>query len=64
MIWSPFDDTPPRPRIPNHTLPDCYQVHNVRELSTKLDSFADETIFAMFYDNPRDIQQMEAAHEL
>ncbi|OBT54492.1 hypothetical protein VE04_04180, partial [Pseudogymnoascus sp. 24MN13] len=63
-IWSPWDDVPARPDIPQHTIPDCYQVHNVQPIENKLSNFSDETLMFMFYNNPQDIQQMIAAQEL
>lgn len=64
MIWSPFDDTPARPAILPHKIPDCYQVHNVAPVEQKLPNFSDETLMMMFYMNPGDVQQMIAAEEL
>jgi CCR4-NOT transcription complex subunit 2 len=64
MIWSPWDDNVARPDIPNYTLPECYQVHNVQPIENKLSNFSDETLMFMFYSNPQDIQQMIAAQEL
>ncbi|KFY36548.1 hypothetical protein V495_07812 [Pseudogymnoascus sp. VKM F-4514 (FW-929)] len=63
-IWSPWDDVAARPDIPQHTVPDCYQVHNVQAIENKLSNFSDETLMFMFYNNPQDIQQMIAAQEL
>jgi CCR4-NOT transcription complex subunit 2 len=55
---------PARPDIPQYTIPDCYQVHNVQPIENKLSNFSDETLMFMFYNNPQDIQQMIAAQEL
>lgn len=64
MLWDPFDDAPPRPTIPKYTLPECYQVHNTQALENKLSNFSDDTLMAMFYMNPGDLQQAMAAQEL
>lgn len=63
-IWSPWDDAPARPDIPQFGLPDCYQVLNVQPIEAKLSNFSDETLMFMFYNNPQDVQQMIAAQEL
>jgi CCR4-NOT transcription complex subunit 2 len=63
-IWSPWDDLPARPDVPQYTLPECYQVHNVQVIENKLSNFTDETLMFMFYNNPQDIQQIVAAQEL
>ncbi|KAF2455092.1 hypothetical protein BDY21DRAFT_351192 [Lineolata rhizophorae] len=53
-----------RPVIPEFTLPPAYTVNNVPPLHTKITSFADETLFAIFYQFPRDVIQEVAAQEL
>lgn len=49
---------------PEFALPQCYTVHNVHKLDTKVPSFSDETLFYMFYTMPRDVMQEVAAGEL
>jgi len=61
---SPFAETGSRPMQPDFTLPQCYTVHNVHKLETKVPSFSDETLFYMFYTMPRDVMQEVAAAEL
>lgn len=39
-------------------------MHNVPPLASKIGSFSDETLFAIFYQNPRDHAQELAAVEL
>ncbi|KAF3811655.1 General negative regulator of transcription subunit 2 [Colletotrichum gloeosporioides] len=64
QIYSLFDDTPPRPAIPNVRLPECYKVTNVQPIETKIPSFNEETLFWIFYSCPQDIKQHLAAQEL
>ncbi|KAL0944371.1 not2 family protein [Colletotrichum truncatum] len=64
QIYSLFDDTPPRPAIPNVRLPECYKVTNVQPIETKIPSFNEETLFWIFYSCPQDIKQHLAAVEL
>lgn len=64
---TPFDDpsgNPPRPVIPDFSLPPSYAVTNVPPLQSKLGSFTDETLFCIFYQYPRDLMQEHAAAEL
>ncbi|KAK7541991.1 uncharacterized protein J3D65DRAFT_612213 [Phyllosticta citribraziliensis] len=61
---SPFADAASRPVVPDFTLPTAYTVTNVPPLHTKIPSFTDETLFAIFYQNPRDVIQEVAAQEL
>lgn len=61
---SPFTEAGSRPVIPDFTLPAAYTVTNVPPLHTKMPSFSDETLFAIFYQYPRDILQEAAAQEL
>lgn len=61
---SPFAEAGSRPVIPDFTLPAAYTVTNVPPLHTKMPSFSDETLFAIFYQYPRDILQEAAAQEL
>ena len=53
-----------RPVIPDFSLPPSYSVTNVSPLHTKMQSFSDDTLFAIFYQYPRDIMQEHAAAEL
>ncbi|MCJ1299565.1 hypothetical protein MMC08_002357 [Hypocenomyce scalaris] len=61
---SPFAESGSRPMQPEFNLPQCYTVHNVHKLDTKVPSFSDETLFYMFYTMPRDVMQEVAAGEL
>ncbi|RDL33608.1 Uncharacterized protein BP5553_07976 [Venustampulla echinocandica] len=64
QIYSLWDNEPSRPAIPRFTLPECYRVHNVAPLESKIQNFNDEALIFMFYSNPGDIQQIMAAQEL
>lgn len=64
QIYSLWDNEPPRPAIPRYNLPECYRVHNVASLDSKMSNFNDEALIFMFYSNPGDIQQVMAAQEL
>ena len=64
QIYSLFDDTPPRPAVPQHQLPECYHVTNIQPLETKISSFNEETLFWIFYSCPQDVKQQLAAVEL
>ncbi|KAK9422718.1 putative CobW-domain-containing protein [Seiridium unicorne] len=64
QIYSLFNDTPPRPAIPNFKLPECYNVTNVQPLENKIQSFNEETLMWIFYSCPGDIKQHLAAAEL
>ncbi|GAW20172.1 hypothetical protein ANO14919_096690 [Xylariales sp. No.14919] len=64
QIWSPFNDTPPRPAIPDFRLPDCYKVNNVQPLRNKISNFNEETLMWIFYSCPGDYQQHLAAEQL
>ncbi|KAI0914911.1 CobW/HypB/UreG, nucleotide-binding domain-containing protein [Ustulina deusta] len=64
QIWSPFNDAPPRPAIPDFRLPDCYKVNNVQPLRNKISSFNEETLMWIFYSCPGDYQQQLAAEQL
>ncbi|KAF4627592.1 hypothetical protein G7Y89_g10559 [Cudoniella acicularis] len=64
QIYSLWDNEPSRPAIPNFNLPECYRVHNVAPLESKIQNFNDEALIFMFYSNPGDIQQVMAAQEL
>lgn len=61
---TPFAEANARPVIPEFTLPAAYTVTNVPPLAEKMPSFSDETLFAIFYQYPRDIHQEIAAGEL
>ncbi|KAL9128560.1 MAG: hypothetical protein Q9217_002793 [Psora testacea] len=63
--WTgPFADANARPLQPDFQLPDCYTVTNVHRVREKLPGFSDETLFWIFYTQPRDILQELAATEL
>jgi CCR4-NOT transcription complex subunit 2 len=64
QIYSLWDNEPPRPAIPTFNLPECYRVHNIAQLESKIPNFNDEALIFMFYSNPGDIQQVMAAQEL
>ncbi|KAI0866379.1 hypothetical protein F4860DRAFT_456980 [Xylaria cubensis] len=64
QIWSPFNDTPPRPAIPDFRLPECYKVNNVQPLRNKISNFNEETLMWIFYSCPGDYQQQLAAEQL
>ncbi|KAI0803993.1 CobW/HypB/UreG, nucleotide-binding domain-containing protein [Xylaria sp. FL0064] len=64
QIWSPFNDNPPRPAIPDFRLPDCYKVNNVQPLRNKISNFNEETLMWIFYSCPGDYQQQLAAEQL
>jgi CCR4-NOT transcription complex subunit 2 len=58
---SPFDE---RPVVPEFKVPAAYNVTNVPALSTQMNSFTDETLIMIFYENPRDLKQEQAAQTL
>lgn len=49
---------------PDFHLPSCYNVHPPPPAQSKINSFADETLFFIFYATPRDALQEVAAQEL
>ena len=49
---------------PDFHLPECYTVDNVHRVREKIPGFSDETLFWIFYTQPRDIMQELAATEL
>ena len=61
---TPFADNRSRPVIPEFTLPGGYTVTNVPALATRMNAFSDETLFFVFYQNPRDVVKELAAGEL
>ncbi|THY03870.1 hypothetical protein D6D03_04083 [Aureobasidium pullulans] len=61
---TPFADNRSRPVIPEFTLPGGYTVTNVPSLASRMPAFSDETLFFVFYQNPRDVVQELAAGEL
>ncbi|KAG9953007.1 hypothetical protein KCU85_g1550, partial [Aureobasidium melanogenum] len=61
---TPFADNRSRPVIPEYTLPAGYTVTNVPALGSRMNAFSDETLFFIFYQNPRDVVQELAAGEL
>jgi CCR4-NOT transcription complex subunit 2 len=64
QLYSLWDNEPSRPAVPPFTLPECYRVHNVAPLDTKIQNFNDEALIFMFYSNPGDAHQIAAAQEL
>lgn len=48
---------------PEFHLPSCYNVQPP-PANTKIGNFSDETLFFIFYSQPRDAMQEMAAHEL
>ena len=60
----PFTNPSERPAVPEYTTPQAYHVHNVQPLHSRIPSFSDETLIAIFYQYPRDILQENAAAEL
>lgn len=53
-----------RPLQPDFKLPECYVVDNVHRVRDKISSFAEETLFWIFYNQPKDLLQELAAVEL
>lgn len=64
QVYSPFNDAPPRPAVPEFRLPECYNVTNVQPIENKIQSFNEETLMMIFYSCPGDIKQHLAAQEL
>ncbi|KAL8703624.1 MAG: hypothetical protein Q9201_003194 [Fulgogasparrea decipioides] len=60
----PFAEPNARPLQPDFHLPECYTVDNVHRVRDKIPGFSDETLFWIFYTQPRDVMQELAAHEL
>ena len=60
----PFAEGVTKPFQPDYELPECYTVDNVHQVREKVPSFSDETLFWIFYAQPRDILQELAASEL
>ena len=60
----PFAESGSRPLQPDFKLPECYTVDNVHKVREKIPGFSDETLFWIFYTQPRDIMQELAATEL
>jgi CCR4-NOT transcription complex subunit 2 len=50
--------------VPEFKVPAAYNVTNVPALSTQMNSFTDETLIMIFYENPRDLKQEQAAQTL
>jgi len=62
--WTDSEDQASSTAIePEFTLPSCYIVHPP-SASTKIGQFSDETLFFIFYTQPRDVIQEAAASEL
>ncbi|KAF2864557.1 hypothetical protein K470DRAFT_208473 [Piedraia hortae CBS 480.64] len=60
---NPFDYTS-RNTIPDYTLPNAYRVGNVPSIEARMDALSDETLFFIFFSQPRDVAQQRAAGEL
>ena len=60
----PFAEPGSRPLQPDFRLPECYTVDNIHHVREKMPSFSDETLFWIFYTQPRDIIQEFAAQQL
>ena len=60
----PFAEPGSRPLRPDFHLPECYTVDNIHNVREKIPHFSDETLFWVFYTQPRDIIQEFAASEL
>ncbi|KAM0801650.1 hypothetical protein BDR22DRAFT_888118 [Usnea florida] len=60
----PFAEPGSRPMQPDFRLPECYTVDNIHAVREKIPHFSDETLFWIFYTQPRDIIQEFAAAEL
>jgi len=66
-LSTPFSADNPttfRPAIPEHIFPAAYSVHNVPPLQSRIGNFSDDTLFAIFYQQPRDVMQEVSAAEL
>ena len=60
----PFAEPGSRPPQPDYTLPECYTVDNVHKVKEKMANFSEETLFYIFYTQPKDIMQELAAEGL
>lgn len=60
----PFSDRSHPPIRPDFTLPESYNVRNAPPLLSKIPSFSENTLFAVFYQYPRDVKQHAAAAQL
>ena len=60
----PFASYPTRPLQPDFVLPQCYTVTNTHPLEEKVQGLSDETLFFIFYNITKDVQQEQAAVEL
>ena len=49
---------------PDFTLPACYNVTNTHSVLEKIPGLSEESLFYIFYDTPRDVEQEYAAMEL
>ncbi|EMC93349.1 hypothetical protein BAUCODRAFT_26655 [Baudoinia panamericana UAMH 10762] len=50
--------------VPDFTLPSAYTVSNVPPLQSRMGAFSDETLFSIFFQYPRSIEQELASIEL
>ncbi|KAI9706935.1 MAG: hypothetical protein M1820_004521 [Bogoriella megaspora] len=60
----PFSNPTERPAVPEYHTPSAYFVHNVSSMQSRIPSFSDETLIAIFHHYPHDIRQEHAAAEL
>ena len=60
----PFAEQGLRPLQPDYVLPECYTVDNVHKVKEKVMNFSEETLFYIFYTQPKDIMQEMAAEGL
>ncbi|KAK4498948.1 hypothetical protein PRZ48_009459 [Zasmidium cellare] len=64
--FSVFPDTEwdGRPVVPAYSLPDSYQVKNVPPAIGRVESFTDDTLFKIFFEEPRSVLSETVATEL
>lgn len=62
--WAEPNAQPLRPLDSEYSIPDCYTVKKIAPLSSRINGFADDTLFFIFYTMPRDYTQMLVAQEL
>ena len=60
----PFPENNTRPFVPDFKLPECYTVTNIHKVQSKMPNFTEETLFFIFYTQPKDMVQEMAASEL
>lgn len=62
--FAPPNSYVPRPLDSDFTIPDCYIVHNVAPIQSRISGFTEDTLFYIFYTSPKDIIQEDVATEL